>query len=91
MQCKKCNKFYAFVIYADDAYTAGRMEDYVRMMYSEITKNDLPTWIIGPPVGTEPLPKRPADILKIWPSREPIRRLTPEFNAQFDVLQKNHC
>jgi hypothetical protein len=62
------------------------------MIYREVTQYNLPTWVIGPQVGTEPFPERPADILKIWPSREPVRRLRPdEFNAEIGRLQKSHC
>ncbi len=48
--------------------------------------------MIGPPSGEEPLPERPADILKIWPEREPIQRLRPdEFNPMLDELAQAHC
>jgi hypothetical protein len=45
----------------------------------------LPTWIIGPALGGGPLMDCPADILKVWPEREPMRRLRPaEFNHVLD-------
>jgi hypothetical protein len=34
---------------------------------------NLPTWIIGPALGDGPLMDRPADILKVWPEREPMQ------------------
>ncbi len=34
----------------------------------------------------------PSDILKVWQTREPIRRLTPnEFNADLGLLLESHC
>jgi hypothetical protein len=92
MQCEKCGEFVALLIFAEKAHSLGDMEDYARMMYREVTQYNLPTWVIGPQVGTEPYPERPSDILKIWPSREPVRRLRPdEFNAEIGKLQKAHC
>ena len=36
-------------------------------------------------MGSEPLPERPADILKIWLDREPVQRLRPdESNPMLD-------
>ena len=47
----------------------------------------MPTWIIGPALGEGPLIDRPADVLKVWPTREPIQRLPPaQFNPLFDQL-----
>lgn len=92
MPYEKCEAFVALLIYAEKARSLGEMEDYARMIHREVTQYNLPTWVIGPQVGTEPFPERPADILKIWPSREPVRRLRPdEFNAEIGRLQKTHC
>ena len=53
---------------------------------------NLPTWIIGPALGDGPLMDRPADILKVWPEREPMQRLRPaEFNSILDRLAVGHC
>jgi hypothetical protein len=63
-----------------------------KLLYQEAAQYNLPTCVIGPQVGTEPFPERPSDILKIWPSREPVRRLRPdEFNAEIGRFQKIHC
>ena len=61
-------------------------------MYAQIQTTNLPTWVIGPPRGEEPLPERPSDMLKVWPRREPVRRLRPdEFNPIIAALARAHC
>ncbi len=67
-------------------------EDYARKISPQVTQLNLPTYVIGPPVGNEPLPERPADILKIWSDREPVRRLRPnDFNPIIEQLARTHC
>jgi Inward rectifier potassium channel C-terminal domain len=46
-------------------------------MYPQYNRLSVPTWIIGPALGEGPLIDRPADMLKVWPRREPIQRLPP--------------
>ncbi|HEY5865151.1 MAG TPA: hypothetical protein VI542_06300, partial [Candidatus Tectomicrobia bacterium] len=75
MQCERCNAGVARLIFADDATDHGGLEDYARLMYAQMQATDLPTWVSGPPQGTEPLPQRPADIRNVWPRREPVCRL----------------
>ena len=61
------------------------IEDYARLMFPQVREMDIPTWVIGEPVGDDPLSERPADILKIWPERELVQRLRPdEFNPVID-------
>jgi hypothetical protein len=92
MPYERCNAFVAMVIYAPNATDPGRFEDYARRMYPEYASRNLPTWIVGPTQGDGPLIDRPADILKIWPDREPMRRLRPkEFNPLIDELLARHC
>ena len=92
MQCERCDAGVALLIFADDATDHGGLEDYARLMYQQIQTTDLPTWVIGPPQGEGPLPERPADILKVWPRREPVRRLRPdEFNPIVAALARAHC
>ena len=68
------------------------IEDYARRMYPRYAGLNLPTWIIGPALGDGPLVDRPADILKVWPEREPLQRLPPaEFNPILDRLAAAHC
>jgi len=39
-----------------------------------------------------PLIDRPADVLKVWPTRELIQRLPPaQFNPLLDQLVTRHC
>jgi hypothetical protein len=68
------------------------LEDYARLMYQDVARKNLPTYVIGPALGDGPLMDRPADILKIWPEREPIQRLRPdEFNPIIAALARAHC
>ena len=92
MTCEKCDADVAFLIFADDARSVGELEDYARMMHSKVVEIDVPTWVIGEPIGNDPPPERPAVILKIWPKREPVQRLRPdEFNPMVDDLVAKHC
>jgi hypothetical protein len=92
MQCARCNAGVALLIFADEATDHGGLEDDARLMSEQIQATDLPTWVIGPPQGDEPLPERPADMLKVWPRREPVRRLRPdEFNPIIAALARAHC
>ena len=92
MQCEKCGAFVALLIFADDATDCGGLEDYVRLMYPKIVELNLPTWVIGPPIDSEPSSESPADILKIWPEREALCQLRPdEFNAIIEALATTHC
>jgi hypothetical protein len=55
-----------------------------------ITVLNVQTWIIGPALGERPLIERPADVLKVWPTREPIQRLPPaQFNPLLDELVRD--
>ena len=65
-----------------EATDPGRFEDYARKMYPQYPpqRADLDHW---PCIGEAPLIDRAADVLKVWPMREPIRRLPP---AQFNPL-----
>ncbi len=90
LQCNHCDAFVAMLIFADDALSPDRLEDYARMMYKEFARHNLPTWVIGAPLG--PGPEAPAYILKVWPSSESAQCLSPdEFNPVLDKLQVNHC
>jgi hypothetical protein len=90
--CERCGTMVAMLIFAPQATDAGRFEDYARKMYPEYTRLNLPTWIIGPALGSGPPIDRPAEILKIWPAREPMQRQRPaEFNSMLDRLITEHC
>jgi hypothetical protein len=91
LSCERCGAAAALLIFAYDAMDPGRFEDYARKMYHEYKRLDVPTWIIGPPMGMAGF-ETPSEILKVWPEREPIRRLTPNsFNAELDALLEKHC
>jgi hypothetical protein len=92
IQCARCDAGVALLIFADDATDLGGLEDYARLMDPQIRAMHLPTWVIGPPRGPEPLSEQPTDILKVWPTREPVRRLRPAaFTAVLDALAQAHC
>jgi len=76
----------AFARTAPKATDPGRFEDYARKMYPQYNRLNVPTWIIGPALGEGPFIDRPADVLKVWPRREPIQRLPPvQFNPGIAV------
>jgi hypothetical protein len=92
MQCERCEAGVALLIFAARATDHGGLEDYARKMYPQVTRLNLPTYVIGPALGEDPMIERPADILKIWPAREPVRRLRPdEFNPIIAGLARAHC
>lgn len=90
--CERCGMMVAMLIFAPEATDAGRFEDYARLMYPEYSRLDLPSWIIGPPLGGGPPINRPAEILQVWPTRAPIECLRPaKFNRVIDRLAAEHC
>ena len=92
MQCERCGANVALLIFADDDADRGGLEDCARLMYPKVVELNVPTWVIGPPIESEPSPESPADILKIWPEREAIRQLRPdEFNPIIAALATTHC
>ena len=92
MQCETCDAFVALLIFAPEATEPAHFEDYARLMYPEYTRHNLPTWIIGPSLGSGPMELRPADILPVWPKCSPIERLRPdEFTLRTEALAKKHC
>jgi hypothetical protein len=90
--CERCGTVVAMLIFAPNATDAGHLEDYARKMYPHFNHLNVPTWIIGPALGEGPLIDRPADVLKVWPAREPIQRLPPaQFNSLLDQFVTRHC
>jgi hypothetical protein len=75
---KRCDAGVALLIFAPGTTDPGRFEDDVRRMYKQVVQMDVPTYVIGPALGGGPIMDRPADILKIWPQREPMQRLRPD-------------
>ena len=74
MQCAHGNAGVALLLFAHDATDHGGLDDDARLMDAQMRATNLPTWVRGPPVGDAPLPERPADMLTVWPLREPVRR-----------------
>ncbi len=90
--CDRCGAVVAMLIFAPEATDPGRLEDYARKMYPEYTRRDVPTWMIGPALGNGPPMDRPAEILKVWPTRASVERLRPaEFNPVIERLATEHC
>ena len=91
MPCDRCGDPAAMLIFAYDATSTGDFEDYARKMYPKYRDLDIPTWIIGEPLGT-PGFETPSRILKVWPHRESIQPITPNaFNRALDDLIAKHC
>jgi hypothetical protein len=90
--CERCGAVVAMLVFAPAATDPGRFEDYARKMYPQYSRLNVPAWIIGPALGAGPLIERPADALKVWPTRGPIERLRPaQLNARVDPLATGHC
>ena len=90
--CERCGDNAALLIFANDATTPGDFEDYARKMYHKYKELDVPTWIIGPPVGELAESRTPTQVMKVWPSRDCIVTTTAdEFNAELDALLDKHC
>jgi hypothetical protein len=92
IQCDTCETDIALLIFAAQATDAGGLEDYARKMFPHVKAMNLPTYVLGPPLGTAPLAERPCDVLKMWPDREPVRGVHPDaFNAIIATLARTHC
>jgi hypothetical protein len=90
--CAVCGKDMLFLIFADDPATT--LEDYARLMFEIIREQNLITYVLGPAEqhGSQPLDDCPSALLKVWPAREPLRRITPpEFDALLLRLSQQHC
>ena len=84
--CPRSGKGVAMLVFADHAKTEADMEDYARKMFPRYKELNLPTWIIGPPMGVS-TDDTPAMTLKVWPKRKPLEHLSPnQVNALLDQL-----
>jgi hypothetical protein len=89
--CERCGKVAAHLIFADYARDVGGLEDCARKMYSLYKKVNVPTWVIGPPLGI-PSDHTPALTLQVWPQRQEPQSISPaDFNAELDKLLDKHC
>ena len=90
--CDRCGAVVAMLIFAPEATDPGRLEDSARKMFPVYSRHGVPTWVIGPALGSGPPADRPADILPVWPRRAPMERLRPaEFNPVIERLATGHC
>jgi hypothetical protein len=90
LQCQRCHAAVGHLIFVEDPSLT--LEDHARLMYQRIQELQLPTWIIGPPPRPGEPPDQDAEILKVYPVREPPRRLSPAaFHALIDPLTEQHC
>ncbi len=89
--CERCKEPVAMLIFAVGATETSDFEDYARKMYSKYSEINVPTWLIGDFIG-EANNDAPSKVLKIWPRRRPILKMTPNgFKAMIVKLAKNHC
>lgn len=95
MQCEVCDAGIGLLVLAPDAPDEGGLEDYARLMYPEISKHKLPTWIIGglaPSQGVDDSNEPRCIIRKVYPKREAISYASPdEFNLITEKLRDRHC
>jgi hypothetical protein len=74
--CEHCGEFAAqLILFADDTADINELEDCAQKMIGQYSTHNVPTWIIGEPLGTPGFDTK-SRILKVWPNREPIQ-LTP--------------
>jgi hypothetical protein len=63
-------------------------------MFEIIREQNLITYVLGPAEqhGSQPLDDCPSALLKIWPAREPLRKITPPaFEQLLRDLSAAHC
>ena len=93
--CQRCNKGIGLIILAPDAIELGQLEDYTRLMYPEMSKHDVPTWIVGglvPSSGVDSRNEARCIVRKVYPQREDTFYASPEeFNEQTEGLLKKCC
>lgn len=77
---------------AHGATDEDQFEGYARQMYPHHARHNMPAYLIGPALGSGPMERRPANIVKVWPQRGPMECLRPEeFNPRLIELSKRHC
>ncbi|MBL6991868.1 MAG: hypothetical protein ISR65_18945 [Bacteriovoracaceae bacterium] len=65
-QCEKCDKPIALIIFAEKDDLA-ELENCARKMYHKYSKDNLPTYIIGPMIDDGgPEENMPAKIMRVW-------------------------
>jgi hypothetical protein len=92
--CQTCNGITAMLIFADDAETTSRLEDFASNMYSKIKELNVPTWIVGRESENIVNGKdmRKSLVLKVHPNREEAKIKTPDDLMDIiDRLMDAHC
>lgn len=91
IRCETCETNVAMVVFSE-ATDVGGMEDSARLMYNNVRKMNVPTWIVGELVGEDALGAPVAYVLKVWPERGEVEKLPREdLHAQIEPLEKGHC
>ena len=89
--CEHCGQLAAQLIFVDDSADSNELEEYAQKMLVQYSGLNVPTWIIGEPLGTPGFDTK-TRLLKVWPNREPIQLKTAnEFNEELDELLARHC
>ena len=95
IQCERCDRGIGLIILAPDATALGQLEDYARLMYSEMSTHNLPAWIVGgmiPSAGVDHSNEPRCVIRKVYPQREAVFYASPdEFNILTAPLLKKCC
>lgn len=89
--CEHCGEWAAQLIYADDSTDENVLEVCAQTMARQYSEINVPTWIIGEPLGTPGFDTK-TRVLKVWPNREPIQLTTAnELDEELDELLAHHC
>ncbi len=90
--CSTCNKPIAFLVFSNEWENEGDLEDAARLMYSEIKRLNVPTWVIGEISGEGDPNNNSTIIKKVWPKREDMYEASPsQFNVLLEALDQRHC
>jgi hypothetical protein len=89
--CDHCGEWAAQLIFIDDSADEQALEQYAHKRVDQYSKLNVPTWIIGEPLGMPGFDTKTRS-LKVWPTHGPIQLKTAnEFNAELDELLASHC
>ncbi len=92
MTCSTCNAPIAFLIFANEWQNEGDLEDTARVMYYEIQRLNVPTWVIGEISGIGNPINNATIIKKVWPQRASMFEASPStFNLMLEKLDQKHC
>lgn len=92
--CEVCGEATSMMVFAEDANTAGELEDYARLMYSKVKEVNVPTWVVGEvqDVVINGQMAGEALVLKMWPEREEAKIIpSTTLNPMIQKLADDHC